>query len=81
MADVAFAIQGPPPAGKSFAKGGKHAREKPLTGVDEIPHLLPKMVRNVQKTTLGTPRLLAESAKVVAAGDTVSVRVGRSIMG
>ena len=81
MADVALAIQGPPPAGKSFAKGRKQAREKPLAGVDEIPHLLPKMVRDVQKTALGAPRLLAESAKVVAAGDAVSVRVGRRIMG
>lgn len=81
MADVALAIQSPPPAGKSFAKGCKQAREKPLTRVDEIPHLLPKMVGDVQKTALGAARLLAESAKVVPAGDTASVRVGRRTMG
>ena len=81
MADVALAIQSPPPTGKSFAKGSKQARKKPFAGADEIPHLLPKMVRDVQKTALGAPRLFAESAKVVAAGDAAPVRAGRTIMG
>ena len=81
MADVALAIQGPPPTGKSFAKGGEHPREKPFARVDEIPHLLPKMRRHVKQPTFGTARLNTESAEVVAACDTASVRVGRTTMG